>query len=416
MCVVTGYAFACAQRDDGTVRCWGANAAGQLGNGLTLPSPSPVAMRGLAGVTSLAAGARHACAVVMGRVWCWGANDRGQLGRAPASRSCSMAEGAVACESQPVQVEGLEGVLAVTAGAAHTCARVAEGYAICWGDASYGQLGGGSASAEPSPVPVAVLSDVLPLESLRDLSAGAQHTCARDENGAVWCWGRNDHGELGSASPEGVPEHCAGPCRTSPTMVPALERRTPDAGDAPRDAALDVSLDATVDVRDAAADARVDASRDAASDALSDAVSDAPSDALSDASDTDAREDAAVEDVAPVDAVAPPSMVPRAIASGGAFACAVLDDGTVRCWGDDSDGQLGDGRRIREPQRPVMVIATPGAARTNPLQNVVSVAAGAATSCALLSDGSLRCWGSNQGGALGNGTTSAQSGPVPVTW
>ncbi|MFO0647365.1 MAG: hypothetical protein U0326_14090 [Polyangiales bacterium] len=88
----------------------------------------------------------------------------------------------------------------------------------------------------------------------------------------------------------------------------------------------------------------------------------------------------------------------------------------MRCWGDDSDGQLGDGRRVREPQRPVMVIATPGAARTNPLQNVVSVAAGAATSCALLSDGSLRCWGSNQGGALGNGTTSAQSGPVPVTW
>ncbi len=409
--VATGSSFACAQRDDGTVRCWGANGAGQLGNGLTLPSPTPVAVRGLTGATALAAGARHACAVSMGKVWCWGANDRGQLGRAPASRPCSMAEGAVACESQPVQVQGLENVISVTAGAAHTCARVAEGYAICWGDARYGQLGGGSASADPSPVPVAVLSDVLPLEALRDLSAGAQHTCARDENGAVWCWGRNDHGELGSASPEGVPEHCAGPCRTSPARVPSLDRRTPDAGEAPLDAADDVTANDAG--RDATADARIDAAADVARDATLDARADA-----SDAEGTDVSEDAdaAVEDVATVDAVAPPSMVPRAIASGATFACAVLDDGTVRCWGDNSDGQLGDGRRVQQPQRPVMVIATPGAAPTNPLQNVVSVASGAATSCALLSDGSLRCWGSNQGGALGNGTTSAQSGPVPVTW
>ena len=116
------------------------------------------------------------------------------------------------------------------------------------------------------------------------------------------------------------------------------------------------------------------------------------------------------------DAVMAPSRVPRAIAAGDTFACATLEDGTVRCWGDDREGQLGDGRRVREAQGVVMVIATPGAAATNPLQSVVRVVAGSSAACALLGDGSLRCWGSNEAGALGNGTTSVQSGPVPVTW
>ena len=114
--------------------------------------------------------------------------------------------------------------------------------------------------------------------------------------------------------------------------------------------------------------------------------------------------------------VAAPSMVPRGLAAGGTFACAVLDDGTVRCWGDDSLGQLGDGQRGRDPQGPVMVIATPGAAPTNPLQRVAEIAGGVDTACALLTDGSLRCWGSNRSGALGIGSTGVQSGPVPVSW
>ncbi len=328
--VATGGAFACAQRDDGTVRCWGANAAGQLGNGLTLPSPTPVQVRGLSGVTALAAGRRHACAIAMGHVWCWGANDRGQLGRAPSSQPCSMAEGAVACESQPVMIDGLENVVAISAGAAHTCARIAEGLVLCWGDARYGQLGGGAASPDPSPMPVAVLTHVLPLEGVQELSAGPSHNCARDANGAVWCWGRNDHGELGEAPASSVPEHCVGACATNPVQVPGLEFRVSDAG---LDASDDVE-DASDDAEDAS-DASVDAARDA-SDARADAGRDASRDATLDGDDASV-EDADLDDASDVidvpvrDAVAPPSMVPRAIASGGTFACAVRDDGTARC-------------------------------------------------------------------------------------
>ena len=173
-----------------------------------------------------------------------------------------------------------------------------------------------------------------------------------------------------------------------------------------RDASVD---DASVD--DAAMDAGAEASIDA----------DRPGDAgVEDADAGDARVGIGVSDAPDVqrvrDDVVAPSMVPRAIASGGSFACAVLVDNTVRCWGDDSSGQLGDGRRVRAPQGAVMVIATPGAASTNPLQGVSSMAGGVDTACALLGDGSLRCWGSNRSGALGIGNTSVQSGPVPVTW
>lgn len=104
------------------------------------------------------------------------------------------------------------------------------------------------------------------------------------------------------------------------------------------------------------------------------------------------------------------------VAAGEHFSCSLHDDGTVRCWGDDSLGQLGDGQRGRDPQGPVMVIATPGAAPTNPLQRVAEIAGGVDTACALLTDGSLRCWGSNRSGALGIGSTGVQSGPVPVSW
>jgi alpha-tubulin suppressor-like RCC1 family protein len=392
--VVTGGAFACALRDDGTVRCWGGNGAGQLGNGLTLPSASPAVVRGLSGVTAIAAGARHACAVVDGRVHCWGANDRGQLGQASASQECVVGGETLPCETLATPIDTLDQVVAISAGSAHTCALTSEGISLCWGDDRYGQRGDGRAVASPSPSPRAVLDGELPLEDVRDLASAGDFSCGRNGDGVVWCWGRNDVGQLGGAAGEVTPEGCAGPCSPQPTRVPRLDFRESarDAGD---------------DVQDAADG---DATEDAA----------VTEDAGLDAGARDASRDVDVVDVVDVprvrEDVTAPSMVPRGLAAGSAFACAPLDDGTVRCWGDDSVGQLGDGRRARGPQGPAMVIATPGAASTNPLQRVVAVSAGVDNACALLSDGSLRCWGSNQSGALGIGTTSVQSGPVPVSW
>jgi alpha-tubulin suppressor-like RCC1 family protein len=388
--VAVGDSFACALRDDKTVRCWGGNAAGQLGNGATAPSPRPVAVRGLANVTAVAVGARHACALVGGRVSCWGANDRGQLGREPSARRCTTLDGEVPCEVDPMPVEGLVDVTAITAGAAHTCARTVDGFAVCWGDARYGQLGVGEASSAPGPVPRSALDGELPLLDVVEVAAGAWHTCARNAANHLWCWGRGDHGELGTPPPRMTPEGCMAPCATQPTSVEGYAAPPMDAG------AADASADASTDAAEA------DAPRDDAR--ASDASTDAEDADVADAGD-------AAEELPPV---VPPA--PRALAAGGSFSCALLNDGTVRCWGDDSDGQLGDGRRVRDGQPPTLVIATPGAARNNPLQGVTAVAAGSASACALLGDRSLRCWGSNQAGALGNGNVNPQSGPVPVTW
>lgn len=394
--VTAGHAFACALRDDGTLRCWGSNSVGQLGNGLTLPSASPVAARGLTGITAVAAGARHTCAVAGGLVYCWGANDRGQLGQPTTSRQCTVGGESIACEPQPTVIDGVKGVVAISAGTAHTCARTVEGIVLCWGDGRYGQSGSGRASAMPGPSPVGVLDGDSFIENISDVSAGADHTCARNADGVVWCWGRNEQGQLGSPPQSAVPERCSGPCSPQPLRVQGLDFRV-----SARDAGSDADVD-DASAEDASAE---DASMDAGAE---------------DADAGDARAGIGVSDVADVqrvrDDVVAPSMVPRSIASGGSFSCAVLDDSTVRCWGDDSSGQLGDGRRVRAPQAAVMVIATPGAASTNPLQGVASMAGGMDTACALMGDSSLRCWGSNRSGALGIGNLSVQSGPVPVTW
>ncbi len=387
--VAAGGAFACALGEDQALRCWGGNSVGQLGNGLTRASQTPVVVRGLAGVSAFSAGSRHACAVVGTRVFCWGATDRGQLGLARASRMCTTPDGDVPCEPDPVEVPGVEGVTSVVAGAAHTCVRTNDGLAVCWGDNRYGQLGFGAASEMPGPTPRSVLAGDLPLEAIRALTAGPQHTCAITETNEVWCWGRNDHGETGNPPSSMVAENCAGPCEPRPLLVRGLPRRPqmPDSG-----------VDAS------SPDARVeDVPRDVPR----------PTDAgePGDGGNTDDREEPPTRDV-----LAPPSMLPYSVSAGGSFACALLEDGTVRCWGDNSVGQLGNGRTARDPQGAVAVIATPGAALTNPLQSAIAVTAGSAATCALIADGSLRCWGSNQSGALGNGTTTSQPGPVPVTW
>jgi alpha-tubulin suppressor-like RCC1 family protein len=129
----------------GAVRCWGRNDRGQLGNGSTMNSPVPVAVAGAPpGVTTIAANGFHSCAVTAaGSVKCWGDNERGQLG-----------DGSTTNSSVAVDVQGISGAIDIAAGGYHTCAIVTGGQIQCWGANNAGQLGDGGTADSAVPVDV----------------------------------------------------------------------------------------------------------------------------------------------------------------------------------------------------------------------------------------------------------------------
>ena len=204
------------------MQCWGENGAGQLGNGGTVPSLSPVTVAGLTGVTRIALGARHACAVVGGGVRCWGQDEALQTG-SPTSQRC----GAAACQPGPIAVAGPQGVSELAAGAAHTCARTDDGRLWCRGGNSFGQLGNGSASVAAIATPGLVTLGGAPLDGVQALAAGASHTCALRGDGTVYCWGRGDRGQLGGPPPSMTPEGCAAPCSVTAVYVAGLPGAPP---------------------------------------------------------------------------------------------------------------------------------------------------------------------------------------------
>jgi hypothetical protein len=148
----------CALTTGGGVKCWGDNRYGQLGDGTTTDSSMPVDAAGLAsGVAAVSVGGSNTCALTTaGGVKCWGANGAGQLGNGTTSgpQTCGTPY-AVACSTSPVDVSGLtSGVAAVSAGDDHTCAVTAVGGVKCWGHNRLGQLGDGTTTNRTTPVDV----------------------------------------------------------------------------------------------------------------------------------------------------------------------------------------------------------------------------------------------------------------------
>ena len=176
--VSAGGYHTCAVLGTSEVSCWGDNGYGQLGSSLATPADGPVLVPGLTGVTQVSAGGYHTCARTgTGDVLCWGDNSSGQMG-VPAITS----------SSTPLPVEGLPSgqVLEVATGDWHTCALLSGHDVMCWGDASYGQLGNGDEDASATPVGVIGLAD-----GASRIFAGPLHTCVIGLGGQSWCWGTN---------------------------------------------------------------------------------------------------------------------------------------------------------------------------------------------------------------------------------
>lgn len=192
--LAVGYQHTCAISASGVTYCWGNNEFGQLGNGTTSGSATPVAVEGGHTFVYITAGKHHTCALdPAGTAFCWGLNDGGQLGDGTTTNALS-----------PVAVFGgqrfvqLAASNAMTPVGGHTCGLDPEGAAYCWGSNIEGELGNGS--TDPSFTPVAVLGN----HRFVQLTAGSSYTCGRTEQGAAFCWGGNWAGQLGIGGPNSV--------------------------------------------------------------------------------------------------------------------------------------------------------------------------------------------------------------------
>ena len=181
-----GSRHACALNSQGGVKCWGANALGQVGNGLPdkiFTAPEQVA--GLeSGVVDIVVGSEHTCVITSGgQIKCWGLNGWGQCG-VPTSATMT-----------PTTVPGLTAIAAVSAGYSHTCAVTKAGGVMCWGRNASGQLGDGTTEVRPSPTPVKDISI-----GVVAVMGGSEHTCAYTSENKAMCWGSNVNRMLGNGT------------------------------------------------------------------------------------------------------------------------------------------------------------------------------------------------------------------------
>ena len=345
----------CAVMSDGTARCWGYNPYGQLGDGTTTDQHSPEWIVTLGtSVVQIRGGLRHSCAVIAdGSVKCWGDNSFGQLG-----------DGTTTRQLNPEVVVGLgTGVVSLAIGEAHSCALMKDGSAKCWGLNAGGQLGDGSTTDRHTPISIPTLGT-----SVKQLCTGTSHSCAMMSDGSVRCWGDNYSGELGDGTTVR---------QTSPEVVTALGTGVKQVvcGGFHTCALM---LDNSVRCWGANFGGQ-----------------------LGDGTVTDQH--------TPETIVALGTTV-KQLAAGSGHACAVLSDGSVRCWGSNSKGSVGDGTTTDRHSPVAITLLGTGVAQ------ITLGPADAAHSCALLTDGSVRCWGWNSAGQVGNGTIVDATSPVTPSW
>ncbi|MBI1295870.1 hypothetical protein GC175_13025 [bacterium] len=346
--IATGGSHTCALTVGGGVKCWG-NNAGQLGDGTSTSHFTPVDVSGLSnGGSAIATGLSHTCALTVGGgVKCWGLNDYGQLG-----------DGTSTDRLTPVDVSGLSsGVSAIATGNSHTCVLTVGGGVKCWGLNGYGQLGDGTITDRLTPVDVSGLSS-----GVSAIATGNSHTCVLTVGGGVKCWGRNGSGQLGDGT--------------------SMDRLTP----------VDVSgLNSGVS-------AIATGGSHTCALTVGGGVKCWGGNFVSQLGDGTIS-----NRLTPVDVSGLNSGV-SAIATGNSHTCALTVGGGVKCWGGNFVSQLGDGTSTQR-STPVDVSGLSS--------GVSAVMAALVHTCALTVGDGVKCWGYNGFGQLG---VNPGWIPVDVLW
>ena len=349
--VSTGNMHTCTVTTSGGLKCWGGNVQGQLGDGSIFSRSTPVDVTGLtSGVAAVSTGALHTCAVTTsGGLKCWGWNGNGQLG-----------DGTTTDRSTPMDVTGLtSGVAAVSGGGSHTCAVTTSGDLECWGENFYGQLGDGTTTDRSTPVDVTGLTS-----GVAAVSTGKDHTCAVTTLGGLKCWGRNDRGQLGDG--------------TTTLRLTSMDVTGLTSG---------VAAVSTGNYHTCAM-TTLGGIKCWGWKAYGQ---------LGDGTTTQRLTPGNVTDL--TGGVA-------AVSTGNSHTCAVTTSGGLKCWGRNFNGQLGNGTTMDRSTQVDVTGLTGG---------VAAVSTGAGHTCAVTTSGSLKCWGGNGYGQLGNGTTTDRSTQVDVT-
>jgi alpha-tubulin suppressor-like RCC1 family protein len=325
---------------------------------------------------TVSAGGMHACALAHDRsVWCWGRNDHGQLG-----------DGTTMDRATPGPVLGLPPAVEIRAGALHTCARLEDGTVRCWGENAAGALGDGTTTDSAFPVEVVGLHDAVELALNDNVMPDRDFSCARRATGEVVCWGENATGQLGDGT-------------TASRSVPGAVRDLDDA----------IALAAG---RNHACAIRADRSLVCWGLVGVGETSLVPT---------------PVVGLGPVDAVT----------AGEAYTCALRADRSVWCW-----SLLSPGEYVRPALPPTIAIHAGGSDATLAVSADGAVHGwgwslglgggtaeapllvpelahaeldpGGSGGCARLPDGETRCWGFNNHGQVGDGTTTTRTAPVRV--
>lgn len=336
--ITLGSTHACALLDDGSAKCWGRNSFGQLGLGTNInlgddPNEMGDALPRIQfarnqRLVKIAAGGNTTCALFESRqALCWGSNAQGMAGQETSISTVGTDPMNIPALLPPIELGTNLRVVDLFVSTSHICALLEDRSAKCWGNNSLGQLGLGDTKNRGRET--GTMGNALPYPSLgtdekiQTMTLGELHTCASFENGRMKCWGFNDFGQLGvgdSLIRGSTPE----------TLGMALPWVMPSSG---------LSL--------------------------------------------------------------------LQIEANTYSTCALLQNRAIKCWGSNAFGQLGQGDQLNRGDSPQNSGDALPFIRLGRNARPVQVAMGNAHVCTLLQDGSVKCWGRNSSGQLGQGHNRA---------
>ena len=429
--VGAGSSHSCAISTFGRAYCWGDNNWGSLGDGSTVSKTFPGRVQGPV-FTQIRVGWAHTCATrTDDTLWCWGNNGQGQVGN-----------GTTSVTTVPVQVPGIDSATSFSTGEAHTCAISSGGRGYCWGFANAGQVGDGLDSVRPSPVkvsgtatftsvtaggwhtcgqtaagatlcwgwnakgqvgdgtttnrsvPVAVSTNGTPGKYAK-VSPGAYHTCSLDSSGATYCWGSGEFGGLGDG------RFGTGTMASTPVAVIGGHVFTTIAAGHESACATDVSSGVWCwgKISSMSMSWQPDQANSVTAPQRSMTIGTGV--VVASGYYTGRVRYCALSDgIASCVGLDTPGVAPTvslaSIIAGGNHFCGLTASNDAWCWGQNDYGQLGDGTTN----------SMSGLAQVSGGLKFSSLAAGGAFTCALTADGTAYCWGSNDYRQLGDGTSA----------